>query len=148
MVNIVTESLLFDLYYGGRSASESLAEGVVTPVDIVIPEVTEATPEFRNIYIKDIVARNSRRAMFFNGLPEKNIFNINVENAFITAKIGAEIFESENIRFKNVRIIPDSGPALQLNNVKDFKAEGFTYPEDLVNAVVVKGKNSKDIQYE
>jgi polygalacturonase len=33
MFNIVTESFLFDLYYGGKSASESLADGFVTPVE-------------------------------------------------------------------------------------------------------------------
>jgi polygalacturonase len=146
MFDIATESLLFDLYYGGKSAVEALNDGDDTPVATTIPEVNKGTPEFRNIYIKDMMARHVRRAMYFNGLPEKNIININVENAIITSQIGAEISESEQIHFKNVSITPQSGPALILNNVKKMKAEAFTYPNTLTNAVVIKGENSKDIQ--
>jgi polygalacturonase len=146
MFNIATESLLFDLYYGGKSAVEALNDGDNAPVKRTVPPVNEGTPEFRNIYVKDMIARHVRRAMYFNGLPEKNIVNINVENAIITSRVGAEISESEQIYFKNVNIIPESGPALILNNVKSLKAETFTYPSGLKNAVIVKGKNSKDIQ--
>jgi rhamnogalacturonyl hydrolase YesR len=126
MFDIATESLLFDLYYGGKSAVETLNEGDAAPVETTVPEVNEGTPEFRNIYVKDIVARHVRRAMYFNGLPEKNIFNINIENAVITSQIGAEISESEKIHFKNVNIIPASGPALILNNVKNIKVDEQT----------------------
>ncbi len=38
--------------------------------------------------------------MFFNGLPEMNIENINLENAFITARYGAEFSESKDIILK------------------------------------------------
>ncbi|MDR0232820.1 MAG: glycoside hydrolase family 88 protein [Dysgonamonadaceae bacterium] len=123
MFDIVTDSFLFDLYYGGKSASESLADGDKTPVEKIIPAVTEETPVFRNIYVKNLVSRNARRAMFFNGLPEMNITNINVENATISARYGAEIAESAGVNFKNVRIIPAEGPALILRNVKDFKSD-------------------------
>jgi polygalacturonase len=146
MFDIITDSFLFDLYYGGKSASESLDDGDVTPLDEVIPAITEETPVFRNIYVKNLVSRNARRALFFNGLPEMNISNINVENAYISANYGAELSESNDIIFKNVTIIPEQGPALTLNNVKNLKAEALIYPDILKNAVIIKGKNSKNIQ--
>lgn len=121
MVDIVTDSFLFDLYYGGKSASESLADGDKTVPDAVIPPVTEETPVFRNIYVKNLVSSNARRAMFFNGLPEMNIANINVENAVISAEYGAELSESDGVVFKNVRVTPRKGEPLVLNNVKNFK---------------------------
>ncbi|MBK5195764.1 MAG: glycoside hydrolase family 28 protein [Proteiniphilum sp.] len=127
MFNITTDSFLFDLYYGGKSASESLADGDTTPTDEPLFKVTEETPLFKNIYVKDLVSRNARRAMFFNGLPEMNIENINLENAFITARFGAELSESTDIRFKNVTVIAQEGPAFQFNNVKNFISEGLGF---------------------
>ncbi|MCU6167875.1 hypothetical protein KWH76_24015, partial [Enterobacter roggenkampii] len=78
MFDIATESFLFDLYYGGKSAVESLEDGDTIPVTSTILAVDETTPAFKNIYVKNLVSRNARRAMFFNGLPEMKIENINV----------------------------------------------------------------------
>src|SRR5690554_2165608 len=127
MFNIATESFLFDLFYGGKSASEALADGDTIPTGEPAYPVTDETPVFKNIYVKDLVSRNARRAMFFNGLPEMNIENINVENAFITARYGAEFSESSAIHLKNVTVIPDEGPAYRFNNVKDFTGEGLQF---------------------
>ena len=146
MFNIATETLLFDLYYGGKSASESLADGDSTPTQTTAPVVDETTPSFKDIYIKNITSRNARRAMFFNGLPEMNITNINVENAIITSEIGAEITESDGVKLKNIKIIPEKGPALILNNVKNMTVEDFIYPETLKEAVKIEGKDSKNIK--
>jgi polygalacturonase len=145
MFDIVTDSFLFDLYYGGKSASESLADGDVTPIEDTIPTVTAETPVFRNIYVRNLVSRNARRAMFFNGLPEMNISNINVENAYTTAKIGAELSESEDIHFKNVTVIPENGPALMLNNVKDVDINGFSSQDNLPVIVKITGDRNDNI---
>lgn len=145
MFNIATEALLFDLYYGGKSAVEALEEGTDTPAAANIPAVDETTPVFKDIYVKNMIARNVRRAMFFNGLPEMKIANINVEDVMISSNIGAEILESKNITFKNVRIESQSGPALILGNVENVKITDFTYPKSLTEVVSIKGEN-KDIQ--
>ena len=145
MFDITTDSFLFDLYYTGKSASESLDDGDTTPVEVQNPPVTKETPSFRNIYVSNIVSRNARRAMFFNGLPEMNISNINVENAIITSQYGAVICESDGIKFKNVHIIQHTGPALTLQNVKNFDLKGFIYPENLPEVVKIIGK-SQNIQ--
>ncbi len=143
MFNIVTESFLFDLYYGGKSASESLEDGDETPVSEKIPVVDEKTPCFRNIYVKNLTSRNARRAMFFNGLPEMKISNINVENVTIMATLGAELVESKDITFKNVKIIPLQGPALILRNVDDLRVTGLEYPSTLKEVVKKSGKNNR-----
>lgn len=140
MFDIATESFLFDLYYGGKSASEALEDGDETPVENVVYEVDETTPVFRNIYVKNLTSRNARRAMYFNGLPEMNITNINLENTTITSTFGGELSESDGITFKNVKIIPKEGPALILNNVKNMDATGLTYPDSLKEVVKITGK--------
>lgn len=142
MFDIATESFLFDLYYGGKSATESLEDGDETPVDNIVPAVNETTPSFRNIYVKNLTSRNARRAMFFNGLPEMKISNINVENVVISSTLGAEVVESKDIHFKNVNIVPKQGPALILKNVSDFELAGFTYPTTLKEVVKISGDNN------
>jgi len=141
----VTESFLFDLYYGGKSASESLEDGDVTPVDMVVPSVTEETPAFRNIYVKNLVSRNARRAMFFNGLPEMNITNINVKDTWISSQYGAELSESDGINFKNVTIISTEGAPLLLNNVKNFSLSNLSFPDSMKTAVEITGSGTKNI---
>lgn len=146
MFDIATESFLFDLYYGGKSASESLEDGDETPKEEQVPPVDETTPTFKDIYVKNLVSRNARRAMFFNGLPEMHITNINVENVIITSKLGAEIAESEGITLKNIEINPQKGPALTLKNVKDVNITDFKFPESLQEPVKIEGKDNQNIQ--
>lgn len=140
MFNIVTDSFLFDLYYGGKSASEALDDGDENPNETTIPAVTEETPQFRNIFVKNIVSRNARRAMFFNGLPEMKIENIHVENAHITSIYGSEISQSVNINFKNIHIAPQIGPAITLRDVNNFVLNEFYFPDSLMQAIKMEGK--------
>lgn len=137
MFNILTDSFLFDLFYGGKSVSEALADGDTTPIGGPAYPATEETPVFKNIFVKNLVSRNARRAMFFNGLPEMNIENINLENAFITARYGAEFSESKDIHFKNVTVIPKEGPAYKFNNVKNFNSEDLLFKIDGTGKVAV-----------
>jgi len=139
MFDILTDSFLFDLYYTGKSAIETLQEGDVAHLVVKVPKVTIETPSFRNIYIKNIVSRNAWRAMFFNGLPEMKISNINIENTIISSKFGALICESDGIKFKNVEIIQQTGAALTLQNVKNFDLKDFTYTEKLPEVIKIIG---------
>ena len=141
MFDITTDSFLFDLYYGGKSATESLEEGEEAQTTAQIPTVTVETPSFRNIFVKNIVSRNARRAMFFNGLPEMNISNINIENAFISSQYGALLCQANGIKFKNIQIFPQSGPAITLQDVKNFDLQDFKYPDSLMDVVKVTGKS-------
>ncbi len=146
MIDMVTEALRFNLFYGGKSASEALADGDAAPAEEVIPPVSEETPVFRNIFIRDVYSHNSRRAMLFNGLPEMNIENIQIENAVFTSQIGAELTESTQIKFKNVGIYPREGPALILYNVKNLEAENIQIPEGMKNPVRISGQRNQDIK--
>jgi len=144
MFDIATEPLLFDLYYGGKSAVEVL-EGEAEPVETKFEPVDETTPSFRNIYVKNISCSNARRAMYFNGLPEHNIDNINIENVTIHSEIGAELIESENIKLKNVQIYAAKSPALFLKNVKNVQVDGFRADSTHSNIFEVTGSRTKDV---
>ena len=145
MFNIETESFLFDLYYGGKSAVETLEDGDVTPTEEKLLPVTEETPVFRNIFVKNLVSRNARRAMLFNGLPEMKINNIQIEDINITAQYGAELSNSKDIVFKNVHIVPQNGSALILKDVENFISENFTYPSGLEKPIDFQGNGNSNI---
>ena len=148
MTDLATEAVLFDLFYMGMSAAEVLEAGLDPgdPDDAPIPAATEETPSFRNIYISNISCRHAYRAMYFNGLPEMNITNINIENCSITAKYGAELREANGINLKNVYVEPEIGPALTLRNVKNLKIDGYETNAGREEALLVKGVRNENIE--
>lgn len=145
MSDIATEPVLFNLYYGGKSAVESLEdEEEELQFDEPVP-VDETTPTFRDIYIRNVVCSHARRAIYFYGLPEHNIKNINIENVVIRSKIGAEMMESSEITLKNVQIYPEEGPALYLGNVKDVTIEGFETNGNLETIFRIDGSQTENV---
>ena len=103
MMNIPTEPLLFDLHYGGKSAVEAAAEGA-SPFEVEYVPADVTTPQFKDIYIKDVKCSGAARAMYFNGIPEKNIENIVVEDCEIVAMKGADLRYSTGVVLKDVKI--------------------------------------------
>ena len=104
MMDIVTDAITFNMYYGGKSVAEMLADGD-NPDNVTKVPVDEGTPIFRNINIEDIVCSNAGRAMEFNGLPEMPIDRINLKNVTIRAKQDAVFTNCKNIRKENVNIL-------------------------------------------
>ena len=102
MFDIQTDAVTFDLYYGGKSVVEVMESGEKSN-NIDMKPVDETTPEFRDIYIEDVVCRNANRALFFNGLPEKPIENIHLKNIRISANIPSEFHNCRNITRENVQ---------------------------------------------
>ncbi|MDR2917164.1 MAG: glycoside hydrolase family 28 protein [Tannerella sp.] len=146
MFDIATEPLLFNLYYGGKSAVETLEEGGMETEQEIIPPVDETTPTFRNIFIRNIICSNARRAMYFYGLPEHPINNVNIENVVVHSGIGAELMESENITMKDIQIYPRQGPALLLRNVKNVTVNGFETHGNLETIFEIDGAGTENIQ--
>lgn len=122
MMNIPTEPLLFDLHYGGKSAVEAAAEGA-SPFDVEFVEADETTPQFRDIFIRDIVCSGAARAMYFNGIPEKNIENIVVENCEIVSEKGADLRYSTGVILKDVKITQSEGEGFSIANCRDVVIE-------------------------
>ena len=103
MTDIKTDAITFNMYYGGKSVAEMLADGD-NPDNMTKMPVNEETPIFRNINIKNIVCNDAGRAMEFNGLPEMPIDGITLENVMIQAKKDAVFSNCKNIAKKNVTI--------------------------------------------
>ena len=103
MSDIATYALTFNMYYGGKSVAEALADGDSNKEVAAVP-VTEETPIFRNIDIRNVNCYHAGFAMEFNGLPEMPIDGINLENIYISARHDATFNYSRNITKKNVNV--------------------------------------------
>lgn len=127
MINIPNEGLIFDLFYGGKAPGEEDTDNA--DVTAKIPPVTEETPAFRDIFIKNVKAKGVGRAIYFNGLPEMPIKNIFIENVTISdAKEGVILNQAEGATLKNVKVVTkDGGNNLKMKNVKDVTIGGKTY---------------------
>ena len=104
MMDIATDAITFNMYYGGKSVVEMLADGD-NPDNVTKVPVDEGTPIFRNINIERVTCSNAGRAMEFNGLPEMPIDRINLKDITIRAKLDAVFTNSQNITKENVNII-------------------------------------------
>ena len=102
MTDIKTYALTFNMYYGGKSVTEVLEEGGQQTVEKM--PVTEETPIFRNIDIRNIISHNAGYAMEFNGLPEMPINHITLKNINISAKHDATFQYCKDIKKENVNI--------------------------------------------
>ena len=103
MTDIKTDAITFNMYYGGKSVAEMLADGD-NPDNTTKAPVTEETPIFRNIDIQNIVCNGAGRAMEFNGLPEMPINGISLQNINIQAKKDAVFTNCQNIKKENIQI--------------------------------------------
>lgn len=120
MKDIVTEALLFDLFYMGKSAVE--AAGVEQVEEPAFP-VDETTPAFRDIHIKNVVCAGANRAMYFNGLPEMPVRGIDVQDCVISSNTGIDIRWSEDVSLTNVQVTVKKGEPVTTSNVKNFSCK-------------------------
>lgn len=131
MMNIPAEALLFDLYYSGNSPVPTAEEKVVDKEKLaaMLPPVTDETPSFRDIFIRDVLCNGAGRAAFMQGLPEMNLKNIQLTNVLLVADKGIEISDAIGIQMANVKVLVKSGPALWLRNGKNVVVENFRFAE-------------------
>lgn len=147
MNDIVTEALLFDLFYGKSSLQESYAKGEEYDVADMIPmPLNEGTPQFKDIYITRVTCHGAKRAMYFNGLPEMNIKNIRIEDSSIYSETGIEIYESTDVQLYNVSVTHQIGPVLILNNVQCLDIHNLRCPVDRTEMLKVTGSRNEKIK--
>lgn len=124
MIDITTDALTFDLFYGNQSVSEAWADGKADPErETTTFPVDETTPCFQNIAISGIVSRNAGRSMFMRGLPEMNVKNVTLSNAVFHDQRGIDLTDVDGITFKNVRVVAQNGETITTDNVKNFTNE-------------------------
>jgi polygalacturonase len=79
--------------------------------------MTETTPAYKNITIRNLKATSTKNAGVIVGLPESPIENVLLENVQIAADgAGLEIRHVRGIELVDVTIVPQKGPPLIVND--------------------------------
>ena len=123
MTAIPEDALLFDLHYlPGRPAEVVAADGV-SHFNVAACPADETTPQFRDVFIKKVLCCGAGRAMFFNGIPEKMVENIVVEDCRISSDKGADLRYSDGIILKNISINQANGVGYCITNCRNVTIE-------------------------
>jgi polygalacturonase len=147
MTDIPTEPIHFNLYYSGSAPVPDTEDNNIEKNKTVIPPVTEETPQFRNIHMKNIICKGAARAVILQGLPEMNLSNISIENAIIEADRGIELVDSDSIMMKNIFLKTSFGPVLAVTNTRNLTIEKFTYEKEGDENVLIRGGITENIHF-
>ena len=143
MNNIGGAAILFDMFYMAKDPLTMFA-GDDTPT-VAIEPVTEATPQFRDISIRNIVCKAAETGVFIRGLPEMNVRNIALENINIQSENGVVCIEGENITFRNAAFDAQDKTVFRIQNSKDLTLDRIRHePAEVL--MQVAGERSRNIR--
>jgi polygalacturonase len=145
MINIPSQAISFDLYYGGKSIAEKLAEGVDDKNTPAVP-VDEKTPQFKNIIIKNVFIDGAKQAVFLQGLPEMNLQNIEISNLTGKADKGFSIIDANGIKLQNINLDIKNSTIFEIYNGKNMSLKNIEFNSDSPKAVSIDGEASKNIE--
>lgn len=153
MKDIPTQAVSFNMYYGGAAPTEDISAEEKSKQAVAF-EINEGTPIFRNIFLNNIYCIGAEDAVVLQGLPEMPIKNIVLNNVFITSKKGISMFDAEEIKISETKIISNE-PAIKISQSKNVTIENFDSPGlhnvllqlqgDKTTAIYLKGKNASEI---
>ncbi|WNQ13233.1 glycoside hydrolase family 28 protein [Paenibacillus aurantius] len=113
MTDIAGEAISFHLFYEG-------VEGSGTARDESHP-VTEETPIFRNIQIRDVDCAGADKAFLVNGLAEMPLEGVSVRNYTATAREGVVCHQVNQLVLEDVTVFPTEGPLVKLHQSRNVE---------------------------
>ena len=145
MKDIPGEAILFDMYYAAQDPIP-LAGEKREPPKVEVQPVSEATPQFQNFYIKNVVCNGAAKGVFVRGLPEMNVKNIFLENMVLQSDHGLEFTEASGINLKNVQLMAtNTNPVLNIHNSKNIMFDRIGYKDGSDLLLLVTGEKSSKI---
>lgn len=145
MKDIPGDAILFDMYYEAKDPVPLTGEKREAPKVVKLP-VTEATPQFRDFHVSNVVCDGADRAVFVRGLPEMSINSVYLENMTLKARRGIEMEEANEIQFKNIRLITnDTKPVISIQNSNSLTFDNIGYNEGSDLLFSVNGSGSANI---
>ncbi len=76
--------------------------------------VTEETPQFKNISIKNVTLKGALQAVFLQGLPEMNLENIRFSNMILSADKGFTMIDVNGLILENIQLQTKSKTAFEI----------------------------------
>ena len=145
MKNIVGEAILFDMYYAAQDPVPLTGEKREPP-KVETQPVSEATPQFKNFTIKNVVCNGAAKAIFVRGLPEMSVKNIVLENMVLQANDGLDMTEGSGIALKNIQLITkNTNPVMNIHNSKDIVLNKIGYNSGAELLLNVTGEKTSGV---
>lgn len=124
MSNIVNEAIYFDMYYWTKPP----AANEVKP----IPQVNIETPQFKNIYIENVICKGAGIGVFARGLPEMPVHNVRMKNLVISANTGVQLKDVKGMEIKNLNLnVTKDVPAVYIENGNNIKFDALAVKKKL-----------------
>jgi polygalacturonase len=112
----VDPAITFSCYYMANSAEDTVQKAV--PDSDTPHALTDRTPIYRDIYVRNLTATCQRDAGTIMGLPESAISNVVFENVNISAVSGMRIENAKAIQFKNSQVTVEKGKPFITKNAE------------------------------
>lgn len=145
MKDILGSAILFDMYYMAQDPVPLSGEKREPPKVETLP-VTDATPQFRDFHISNIVCDGAAIGIYVRGLPEMNIKDIFLENLTLQSTEGLNCTEATGLHLKNVNLITkNTNPVMNIHNSKDITLDKIRYKSGSELLLNVSGEKSANI---
>jgi polygalacturonase len=144
MINIPAQAISFNLYYGGKSTMEAMGEGDSKGKPALQP-VSEETPQFKNIFIRDVNCKGAYQGIFLQGLPEMNLKNIQLENIQMETDYGLICMDVTNVKVRNLKLITKKMPVLDFGNSRNISIDGLVTLTDACPVIRLSGSGTENV---
>lgn len=111
MSGILHEAVSFHMFYAGVEGSEGHDEQLLP--------VTEETPQFRDIVLRNIVCHGAGTALLVNGLPEMPLSGLAVRGFHAVSERGLILRHAEAMLLDRISLQTPAAPALQMYKCSD-----------------------------
>lgn len=139
MLNIKREAISFHLFYEGKSGS---GEAHKAPAP-----VSEGTPVFRDIRIKDVRCAGADTALLVNGLPELPLEGLAVDGFHYSGKRGVRCVNAARVTIRDASIAAADGAIVTLDDCGHVRIERLTGEGDEGECLLrVLGEKSAHIE--
>lgn len=139
MFNIVDEAIFFDMYYWTKPPEANEKQEA--------PKVSVETPQFKDIFIENIVCNGANKGVFIRGLPEMPIRNIRMNNLFLNTNNAIEITDADHIEIKNsVLLTKGKSPSVYIESSKNINLDGVKFNPKSGVLFDINGVSASNIQ--
>jgi DNA sulfur modification protein DndE len=138
MANIKNAAISFNTYYENRPAGYK-----EDPTRKPAPK--DKLPVFQDFQFNNIYCRGAHMAVSLTGLPESPIRNVFLNHVVISAEYGCIVTNSEEMHFKDVRILPSQDIVYSFNNARNINITKGYMPPDASVFVKAEGRQSAAI---
>ncbi|WP_339275724.1 glycoside hydrolase family 28 protein [Paenibacillus sp. FSL W8-0426] len=117
MKDIIWEGISFSFFYANQ-------EGSARGSDLA-QEVSEETPVFRDIHIREVVCAGAETALFVSGLPEMPLEGLVIEDYKVQSRSGVQCSHAKHLRIARLEADIAEGSLIHLHQCKGAELEAI-----------------------